>query len=921
MRESRQLLRSTRGAFDLPSIITAVVVVGILTAGVFAAVFGVIPWAQDNAAKQDLTAVRTAEGVHLTKDGSFHDAAGLAAAQYLPRSEKVDVSVNTARTCYVGLAKSGSGKVFYSTDKSNEPYELTPTTVIDGKVPGCLAKAENAGLVDEVGGFDDGFYEPIGEGPGTEKDPGIAVKTPAPLDAATPTTTVTDGPVRVVELTVYGDSVEVTFQNTGSTSYRMPYRINVACRSNTTGAVTVEQLNGYFDLNSRIISGLSLIACIPGTSPVDVWVPTYYNNEIYRWRTTYVYNYAEPVRRGVTASAAAGPDAWCIENRSNTNAAGNPVDLAVCADKDGQRWQWSGDGAIRQSTLADKCLAADAGHRLVLGACDGTGSQHFKAEPFQGKSAVEGLVQIRVLSTGECVDIPGGMLAGVQLATAACNSSASQSWYMPGVGRGGEIVPPEAAPPALVVASLGSVSYVNITNTGSDLNFHMGVPAWNVGRVTATHVDLTCLSADKRIFQVSELRTVVATSAVGIGSQPRMVTCGEAQIISYSIKPVTSAGLRTVSNPQEFKGWSPADTASWDAAGGYPTVGEARSPVVVNTGSDLKFTINIPAHNTGLATTTHYHLTCLAADRSTYQINDSVTAVSPDMTGGNYVKTVTCGTGQIIEYTLQPLTLEGLKGTANPLATTGYTTASTFRWSAATDGYVAVGSVSSPIIANTGSDLTFSIGFGSYKNGYESSTHYKLTCLGADLTTYQRNGVVTAMETSITGGSYAKSVTCGEGQIIGYTLEPLTLDGLKEAENLQAAGGYAASGAYQWTSADGFMTVGAASAPTITNAGSDVTFTMKIGTGTSLVGKTTSTHYKVTCRDTAGNTRQLINTANLTSTSGYFGETGTKVVTCGADKVVAYTLQPLTLAGLKEMATPMSAGGYTTSGYFIYTKP
>jgi len=47
------------GAFDLPSILVGVVVVGILTAGVLASIFGVIPFSQDKGAQQDLGAVTT----------------------------------------------------------------------------------------------------------------------------------------------------------------------------------------------------------------------------------------------------------------------------------------------------------------------------------------------------------------------------------------------------------------------------------------------------------------------------------------------------------------------------------------------------------------------------------------------------------------------------------------------------------------------------------------------------------------------------------------------------------------------------------------------------------------------------------------------------------------------------------------------
>lgn len=165
-------LASSRGAFDLPSIITGVVVVGILTAGVLASVFGVIPYAQDSAAKQDAAAIRTAEGVAKAKDGRFMDTAELVAAGYLSesavsaaapassgdgygferatsaRNQKAVVNVSSDGSCFVVLVKSGTGKLMYATDKISDPAELKPVTE-----PGCAVTGGTASLASAVGGF------------------------------------------------------------------------------------------------------------------------------------------------------------------------------------------------------------------------------------------------------------------------------------------------------------------------------------------------------------------------------------------------------------------------------------------------------------------------------------------------------------------------------------------------------------------------------------------------------------------------------------------------------------------------------------------------------------------------------------------------------------------------------------------------
>ena len=144
-------LRKSSGAFDLPSIITGVVVVGILAAGVLAAIFGVIPYTQNNGAKQDLSAIRTAEGVARAKDNRFMDHAGLIDTGYLQlaSTEKTKVMADEKGTCYVALAKSGTGKVFYSTDTLTDPELFTADTD-----PGCLPADKLAELIDSVGGID-----------------------------------------------------------------------------------------------------------------------------------------------------------------------------------------------------------------------------------------------------------------------------------------------------------------------------------------------------------------------------------------------------------------------------------------------------------------------------------------------------------------------------------------------------------------------------------------------------------------------------------------------------------------------------------------------------------------------------------------------------------------------------------------------
>jgi type II secretory pathway pseudopilin PulG len=66
------------GVIDLASIMVGVIIVGILSAGIVATVFALIPFTQDKAAEQALSAVSTAESVQYSF--SSGDGAGIYAS-------------------------------------------------------------------------------------------------------------------------------------------------------------------------------------------------------------------------------------------------------------------------------------------------------------------------------------------------------------------------------------------------------------------------------------------------------------------------------------------------------------------------------------------------------------------------------------------------------------------------------------------------------------------------------------------------------------------------------------------------------------------------------------------------------------------------------------------------------------------------
>lgn len=133
--------KNEKGAFDLPSIMIGVAVVAILTVGVLAAIFGVIPWAQDNAAKQDASAIVTAQGVYFaqvstgerqaTDSSRYATLDELIAADLLSEelTGSTDIYVNAGNTAgestFEVAVKSDTGKAFVATNANPTPVEGT----------------------------------------------------------------------------------------------------------------------------------------------------------------------------------------------------------------------------------------------------------------------------------------------------------------------------------------------------------------------------------------------------------------------------------------------------------------------------------------------------------------------------------------------------------------------------------------------------------------------------------------------------------------------------------------------------------------------------------------------------------------------------------------------------------------------------
>lgn len=132
-------MTNEHGAIDLASIMSGIIVIGLIGGVIAATVFAVVPWAQDNAAKQQLDSIATAESSHMgfssdpsslpagSATNSYGDSAKLETAGFLKQSKTYCVVETSSGKGYSAYSKSGSGKVWSSTDSNPQPVIFNGT--------------------------------------------------------------------------------------------------------------------------------------------------------------------------------------------------------------------------------------------------------------------------------------------------------------------------------------------------------------------------------------------------------------------------------------------------------------------------------------------------------------------------------------------------------------------------------------------------------------------------------------------------------------------------------------------------------------------------------------------------------------------------------------------------------------------------
>lgn len=122
----KEAFKREDGMVDLASVITGVIVSGILGVVVAASVIVVIPWFQDKAAENDFNLIKIAEDAHYSDTSKYGDMNALYNGRYLHKSVSPScVFLATPNSPdYTIYVQSKSGKKL-----SYSPANLKSTTV------------------------------------------------------------------------------------------------------------------------------------------------------------------------------------------------------------------------------------------------------------------------------------------------------------------------------------------------------------------------------------------------------------------------------------------------------------------------------------------------------------------------------------------------------------------------------------------------------------------------------------------------------------------------------------------------------------------------------------------------------------------------------------------------------------------------
>lgn len=125
---SPTLFKNEDGAIDLASIMVGIIVIGLIGGVIAATVFAVIPWTQDNAAKQQLDSIAAAQSAYMGLSSSGSQPAGLSLNSYASSADLKTANLLSKGDNYCTI-KTGEGKEYeaYAQSSSGKTWKITNT--------------------------------------------------------------------------------------------------------------------------------------------------------------------------------------------------------------------------------------------------------------------------------------------------------------------------------------------------------------------------------------------------------------------------------------------------------------------------------------------------------------------------------------------------------------------------------------------------------------------------------------------------------------------------------------------------------------------------------------------------------------------------------------------------------------------------
>ncbi len=117
-RTLNEAFHNEAGAIDLASIMVGIIVIGLIGGVIAATVFAVIPWSQDNAARDQLS--RVVQAVHsatAVNGGNYTADVG----SYIDIQSVGATVISNNPGCYGAFLKSSSGRYYYASNQSSNP--------------------------------------------------------------------------------------------------------------------------------------------------------------------------------------------------------------------------------------------------------------------------------------------------------------------------------------------------------------------------------------------------------------------------------------------------------------------------------------------------------------------------------------------------------------------------------------------------------------------------------------------------------------------------------------------------------------------------------------------------------------------------------------------------------------------------------